>query len=131
VYTTWHVLLALQHSSHTAAIRAGGNALVRYQHADGGWGMGSSATNIETAYGVLALYTVLAAGIHTPAIEQAMRRGYEWLLRNYQSAVLSCDPWWINKELYCPLRVDRAFILSAMLAVALKYTDGGLLAKEL
>ena len=133
VYTTWHVLLALLHSPYTAAIEAGGNALVRYQHADGGWSMGPTATNIETAYGVLALYTVLAAGIRTPAIEQAARRGYEWLLRDYQPAVLPCDPCWINKELYCPLRVDRAFILSAMLTAALHEsdTDDGLLAKEL
>jgi hypothetical protein len=133
VYTTWHSLLALKGSTHTAAIEAAGNALIRYQHDDGGWSMGPTATNIETAYGVLALCTVLAAGVRSDAIVQAVRRGYEWLLRDYQPAVLPCDPCWINKELYCPLRVDRVFILSAMLAVALNegFTDGGLLAKEL
>jgi hypothetical protein len=133
VYTTWHVLLALKHSTHTAAMIAGGDALVRYQHPDGGWGMGPTATSVETAYGVLGLCTILAAGIRTAAFEHAVRQGYEWLRRDYQPGVLPCEPCWINKELYCPLRIDRVFILCAMLAVALddNNTDGILLAKAI
>lgn len=119
MYTTWHVLLALQSSGYYAAMQAGGRAFVRYQHADGGWGIGAQATAVETAYGVLALYTLIANGLRDEAFGQALRRGYEWLLRDYQPGTLPCEPRWINKELFCPLRIDRVFILSAMLVVAL------------
>jgi hypothetical protein len=123
VYTTWHALLALKNSRHAASMHAAGNALIRYQHADGGWGMGRTATSVETAYGVLALCTLLAHGMRSTALQHAVRRGYQWLLQAYRPATLPCDPCWINKELYCPPRIDRAFILSAMLAVALNDQD--------
>ena len=118
-YTSWHVLLALQDSGFHAAMEAGGQAFVRYQHEDGGWGIGAQASAVETAYGVLALSTLIANGLRDDAFIHALRRGYQWLLRVYQPATFPCEPRWINKELFCPLRIDRVFILSAMLVVAL------------
>lgn len=118
-YTSWHVLLALQNSGYHVAMQAGGDAFVRYQHDDGGWGIGEEATAVETAYGVLALSTLISHGARSEAFITALRRGYLWLLRDYQPATLPCEPRWINKELFCPLRIDRVFTLSAMLVVAL------------
>ncbi|HEX6287796.1 MAG TPA: hypothetical protein VFZ66_01325 [Herpetosiphonaceae bacterium] len=119
IYTTWHVLLALQHSGHTSAMQAAGDALIAYQHQDGGWGMGMASTSVETAYGVLALSTLLAEGMRGDLLRRSLRRGYEWLLQRYRPAMLPRDMGWMNKELYCPPRIDRVFILCAMLAVAL------------
>ncbi|HEY0738978.1 MAG TPA: prenyltransferase/squalene oxidase repeat-containing protein [Herpetosiphonaceae bacterium] len=118
-YTTWHVLLALQNSGYQVAMQAGGHAFVRYQHEDGGWGIGTEATAVETAYGVLALYTLIANGLRDESFVLALRRGYQWLLQEYQPGTLPCEPRWINKELFCPPRIDRVFILSALLVVAL------------
>jgi hypothetical protein len=123
LYTSWHVLLVLQASGHTAALEASGAALLRYQHPDGGWGIGASASAVETAYAVLALRTLLGAGVREQQFAAALRRGHTWLLHHYHPARLPDEPRWINKQLFCPLRIDQVFILCALLAVALDDGD--------
>ena len=123
LYTTLHVVLALINSGHTGHIRAlksAVDAMLAYQYADGGWGMGSKSTAIETAYAVLILLTLRAYGIAEHGVLHALQKAYQWLLRNYRPFHMSEDKCWTAKELYRPYRVDRAFELSAMLALALE-----------
>lgn len=120
LYTTLHVVLALTHSKDIRALKSAAKAMLAHQHADGGWGMGSKSTTTETAYGVLTLRTLRAYGILEYDILNALRKAHQWLLRNYRPFNTSEDKYWIGKELYRPYRVDRAFELSAMVALTLE-----------
>ncbi len=120
LYTTLHVVLALRQSGNMRAMKSAVDAMLAYQHADGGWGMESKSTTTETAYGVLTLRMLRDYGLLAPNALVALRKAYQWLLRNYRPFNMSEDKYWIDKELYRPYRVDRAFELSAMLALALE-----------
>lgn len=120
LYTTLHVVLALTNSRHTRALTSAVDTILAYQHTDGGWGMDSKSTTTETAYGVLALRTLRDYGLLDRGALDALRKAHQWLLRNYRPFNVSEDKYWIGKELYRPYRIDRAFELSAMLALALE-----------
>ena len=120
LYTTLHVVLALINSGHITALKSAFDAMLAHQHADGGWGMESKSTTIETAYAVLILRTLRAYGLVDNGLLDALQKAYQWLLRNYHPFNVSEDKGWTGKELYRPYRVDRAFELSAMLALALE-----------
>lgn len=120
LYTTLEVVLALTNSGHITALKSVVDAMLAHQHADGGWGMGSKSTATETAYGVLTLRTLRAYGLLGQGSLDALRKAHQWLLHNYRSFNVSKDKCWIGKELYRSCRVDRAFELSAMLALTLE-----------
>lgn len=120
LYTTLHVVLALTNSRHVGALKSAVDAMLAYQHADGGWGIDSKSTATETAYGILALRTLRDYGLLDGVALDALRKAHQWLLGNYRPFNVSEDKYWIDKELYHPFRVDRAFELSAMLALALE-----------
>lgn len=121
IYTTLHVLVALTHSAgDIGAMKSAVDALLAYQHPDGGWGEQSKSTTTETVYGVLALRTLRNHKFVADGVLDALRKAHKWLLRNYRPLNVIEDKYWIGKELYCPPRVDRAFELSAMLALALE-----------
>ena len=78
------------------------------QNPDGSWGY-LQATAEETAYALQALCIWKRNG-HT-VDEKVLRMGAKWLAQH------SNPPYpllWIGKCLYCPVRVVRAAILSAM-----------------
>ncbi|HEY1012649.1 MAG TPA: prenyltransferase/squalene oxidase repeat-containing protein [Herpetosiphonaceae bacterium] len=119
LYTTCHVLIALQGSPFKDAIREAVHALRVFQFEDGGWGMIDRSTTVETAYAVLALHAMRNEDILEERDLLMLRRGYEWLLNHYRPFRMKEYKCWLNKEIYCPQRIDRAYELSAMLAVTL------------
>ncbi|MBV9389012.1 MAG: hypothetical protein JOZ78_21560 [Chroococcidiopsidaceae cyanobacterium CP_BM_ER_R8_30] len=120
LYTTLHVVLALQNSGEKLAMKLTIEAILAYQHVDGGWGQEGKSTTAETAYGVLALRVLRDYGFYTQGISDALRKAYQWLLRNYRPFSVGEEKYWMAKELYRPFRIERAFELSAMLTLALE-----------
>ncbi|HYO53616.1 hypothetical protein [Archangium sp.] len=118
LYVTAHVMHAIQDA---AAMRTSIKTLLRLQKEDGGWGAGDHSTSVETAFAVPVLIELQDKGVEEgEAIRHALERANRYLQRAYRPFVPNREPMWIAKALYCPFRMDRAFELSAMLALALK-----------
>ncbi|WP_395846945.1 prenyltransferase/squalene oxidase repeat-containing protein [Cystobacter fuscus] len=126
LYTTTHVMLAIPEPE---VMRNSIATLLRCQKKDGGWGADVRSTRLETAFAVLVLHGLRNKGVEEEAIRSALSRANGYLRRTYQPFVMSGeedlkflheDPMWIGKALYHPFRMDRAFELSAMLALALE-----------
>jgi Squalene-hopene cyclase C-terminal domain/Prenyltransferase and squalene oxidase repeat len=117
LYTTAEVIMALAQANRTKALPAAVAALLWHQRDGGGWGSADRPTPAETAYAALALHMLRSRGICTKQIYSALERAATWLADNYKSMSLRDDLFWISKELYCPCRIDRIFILSAVLAL--------------
>ncbi|WP_437585270.1 hypothetical protein [Sorangium sp. So ce1000] len=116
IYTTSQVLLALSREDQLSAVESGMHALLRAQRDDGGWGAGGAATAAETAYAVLALHAARGNRELEPLARGAWQRGCDWLLAHDDADIDQEENLrWIGKELYCPARVDRAWVLSALL----------------
>ncbi|XYH92776.1 prenyltransferase/squalene oxidase repeat-containing protein [Sorangium sp. So ce1128] len=115
IYATTQVILALLHEGQMSAVKAGTEALLRAQREDGGWGAGCVSTAAETAYAVLAICAVQRDREHESMTRAAWRRGYSWLVANDHIDGDQENLRWIGKELYCPVRVDRAWILGSLL----------------
>ena len=105
-----------------AAIRARLEAtlawLARTQRSGGGWGLGTSATLEETAYGTLTATGLLRL---LPRPDNAVYRRMVQTARGYlrrhlsESADLASLPTlWVDKTLYAPPRVIRAAVLAAL-----------------
>jgi squalene cyclase len=119
LYGTMLALSALSGVEEQAAADARAKAaaaFLRYQRADGGWGCFESATPVETALGLLALFQIAKneaqAGAYLPAIEGA----HAYLRRHYNPRTVGDPCMWISKDLYSARRVDHAAVLCALLA---------------
>ncbi len=121
LYTTGHVMLALHPVRHQAALHAAIDALLTHQQLDGGWGSAETTTE-ETAYAVLALCHVQRQQ-KLPHIGAALSRAKEWLLHQYCPFASTGSKRWIGKETYRPLRIARAFELSALLTLLMEHGD--------
>lgn len=117
LYATAVVLDALAGRDDPAPVQAALHALITYQRADGGWGSGAATSVQESAYAVLALNTLRRAGEWHDAAESCWQRARGFLLANAEHRDRLPEALWIDKELYTPIRVDRAFLLSALLLV--------------
>ncbi|WP_438013587.1 prenyltransferase/squalene oxidase repeat-containing protein [Sorangium sp. So ce315] len=115
LYTTTQVMLALLQEGQMSAVKAGMAALLRAQREDGGWGAGSASTAAETAYAVLALFAARKDRELEAMTRGAWQGGSRWLMANADIELDQDQLRWIGKELYCPARVDRAWILGALL----------------
>ncbi len=115
LYTTAVVLHALSGGSHPAAARAGVRAIVSHQHADGGWSSRGPSSLQESAYAVLALNTQRHSSAWDAPAEATWRRARAFLARHAAERGRLPERLWIHKELYTPIRIDRAFLLSALL----------------
>lgn len=122
LYTTAQAIVALQHTEYRGAIRRAGEVMQAHQRQDGGWGIHRSTTE-ETAYSVLALYTLRNQGLLDAVGEAALKRGGRWLLNEYRPFAQAQEHCWLSKEPYRPLRVARAFELAATLA-AVRVLEG-------
>lgn len=120
LYTTHRAVLALDPSRDRESLLRARSALCAHQHEDGGLGSTSASTPFETAHGVLALHALAAKGESTDEVAARIERGYRYLLSQYRPFGPPEEPLWIAKEIYSMPRVDRAFELCAMLAVALE-----------
>lgn len=112
LYTTTQVMFAIPDPQR---MRTSIETLLREQKPDGGWG----TTTVETAFAVLILHHLRTKGVLEEAIHGALSRANTYLRGAYRPFVPNQEPMWIGKALYCPFRMDRAFELSAMLALAL------------
>lgn len=116
LYNTLHLVLALaaEPTGHTAVMHAQAD-LIQSQHANGGWGVTDEATPSETAYGLLALYTLHKQKLLTAAGRRAFRKGQAYLQSQISQADMDRTSLWIEKELYVPYRIEKMFELSALL----------------
>jgi hypothetical protein len=119
LYTTSQVIIALANSQYTDALRRAADALLAYQHADGGWGDGESATVEGTAYGVLALRVLMRHGLGTRGDQDALELAERWLLRSYHPFEHGdYEPCWLGKQSYLPRRIVRILQLVATFPTA-------------
>lgn len=116
LYATTQAMLAIPDA---AAMRTSIETLLRLQKEDGGWGSSDHTTAVETAFAVLVLNGLRNKGVEEEAIRGALARAHRYLRHAYRPFVPNDEPMWIGKALYCPFRMDRAFELSAMLALEL------------
>jgi hypothetical protein len=100
-------------------MRASVEAILREQKPDGGWGAADNTTTVETSHAVLILHHLRHKGLYEERIRDALKRANRFLRDNYRPFAPNQEPMWIGKALYCPFRMDRAFELSAMLALEL------------
>lgn len=115
LYATGRVLLPLAgRPEHRAAVRRALHALLESQQPDGGWGEWGSSVE-ETAYGVMALRTLLYADELDEAGERALGRGERWLLMGDRPTHAGTTTCWQAKEAYRPLRISRVVELVATL----------------
>ncbi len=115
LYNTLHSMLALAaEPMGYAAVMLAQEDLIHHQHADGGWGVNHEPTPSETAYGVLALYTLHKEGLLTDAGRHAFKRGQAFLQQFIDYPSLDRPSLWIEKELYVPPRIEKMFELSAL-----------------
>lgn len=116
LYNTLHVVLALaaEPSGYTAVMQAQDD-LIRSQHSNGGWGVNHEATASETAYGLLALYTLHKERLLTDSGHHAFKKGKAFLQQFIDHSSLDRTSLWIEKELYVPPRIEKMFELSALL----------------
>jgi hypothetical protein len=120
LYTTSQVMIALAQTGEAAALRAATESLISFQHEDGGWGVSSTSTLSETAYAVHALYgSRVTPGASGVAVRRALQKAARWMAAQ-EDVPHAVETYWIGKELYGPVRVDRAFVLSARLALELE-----------
>lgn len=118
LYITHRAILALRPDDE--ALRAVRAALLAQQRADGGFGASAGEDDSETAYGLLSLRELRRKGLGGTDVEAAIERAYHLLTSRYRPFAPGTAPLWIGKELYGMLRVDRVFVLSAMLSTALE-----------
>jgi halimadienyl-diphosphate synthase len=117
LYTTAEVMTALAHANRTQTLPTAVAALLRCQRADGGWGCTDRSTLAETAYVALAFQALRSRGVCVDQIQGSLPRAAAMLADNYDEMTLRSNLFWIDKELYCPYRIDQAYILSAMIAL--------------
>jgi hypothetical protein len=112
LYTTGQIIVALAGNGHAEALNRATRAILTHQHSDGGWGPHSSDPE-ETAYGVVALRTLLRQGGERPGVRQAIERAEQWMLNNYRPFHLNMWSCWLGKETYRPHRLARTIELVA------------------
>jgi hypothetical protein len=111
-----HVALTSLAGFPSSAKRAAARAYLDHQNADGGWGSTQQSTLVETAYGLLALCRIAADSEDASGCRRAIAAAHEYLRRN-EAERGSYEPrFWISKDLFGARRVERAIVLSALLA---------------
>lgn len=106
-YTTAHAVIALRGLDDYLADRAA-NWMLYSQNPDGSWG-NYLPTAEETAYALQALILSRRAGMDVPL--EPIRMAADWLSQHLDAPYPNL---WIGKSLYCPERVVKGTILSAM-----------------
>jgi hypothetical protein len=125
LYPTSQVVTALARAGVVAPVRRALHAIVQHQNEDGGWGIEGHSTAVETSYAVHVLHAVRRLTMEQETAERALLRATRWLLAYGEASLADGAMLWVGKELYCPYRVDQAFVLSAMLRLSLNAAEGG------
>ena len=106
-YPTAHAIIACA-GYEDEIVEGAVQDLIASQNPDGTWGR-LQATAEETAYALQALCAWERHG--HPVDEKVLRIGAEWLTQHLDPPY---PPLWLGKCLYCPERVVKATILSAL-----------------
>ena len=120
LYTTLEVVIALLSLGYKDELVQAKQAILRAQHKCGGWGIGKESTIVETSYSTLALYMLDKHSLLDDDDHIALNRGQQWLFEHYQSKNIQDERYWLGKELYIPYRVDRIYVLCALLTAVLE-----------
>ncbi len=80
------------------------------QRSNGAWGYYEDCTPEETSYCIQAL-SIWCLHSSTPRVRNSIRLAYNWMISNPNAQNPSL---WIGKALYCPSKVVRSSILSAL-----------------
>jgi hypothetical protein len=112
LYTTGQIMVALAGGSHGEMLNRATHAILTHQHSDGGWGPHGSNPE-ETAYGVMALRTMLREHGDRTGVHQAIERAGQWMLSNYRPFQLNMWSCWLGEETYRPHRLARTIELVA------------------
>ena len=115
IYNTLEVTFALQQLGYTEEMRKAVRLLVENQNADGSWGSTGIGTQIDTSYALITLYQASKVALLCPAGQQALTRGYQWLVAQPHKQMQG-EQVWLGKELYSPYRVDQIYKLVSILA---------------
>jgi hypothetical protein len=122
LYTTSHVVQSLApKAQYTERLDLAFETLLAYQKPDGGWGANGHSTPIETAYGVMTLRTLRDHPAFHERVSVSLQHAHRYLAQHYRPCIDDRTMCWIGKEMYRPYRVDRAFEVSALLALELDY----------
>lgn len=119
LYTTLEVLLAFDQLDYGTKLLPVADVLLKAQNPDGGWGSSTHSTQAETSYALTALSTIESYISVEGAVQGAINQGYHWLLEQHTQQAPTQERLWLGKELYSPYRVDRLYVVSALLSVAL------------
>jgi hypothetical protein len=111
-------MIALARAGETQALGKAVQGLLAEQHADGGWGFAPAPSLAETAYAVHALFSLKGSVLFSADVQRALHRAARFMQSREQQVQNLTETYWIGKELFCPYRVDRAFVLTALLALA-------------
>ena len=114
-YGTSIALMALRGASYTAPQQRCQRTLIATQRRGGAWGSSAKPTCVETAFAVLGLYSLARDNLLDSGAWNALWRGQQMLLAQWETGVPD-NRVWVCKELYSPRRVDRAYVLTAILA---------------
>jgi hypothetical protein len=115
-YSTCLALSALKKWPVSAVWHAARRILLASQGSEGSWCDSGRDALLETAYALLALWMVHDEQGEDAALARAVAHGHCFLARHAHSATYHARPIWIGKDLFSPPRIDRSFILSALLA---------------
>lgn len=113
LYTTSQVIISLASLPHLPALQRATAALIDRQDSSGGWGGVYEANAEETAYGVLALRSLVMHGVDAPDVLRALGRAERWMLNHYRTFIADDQPCWLGKESYLPNRIVRMLRLVA------------------
>jgi hypothetical protein len=117
VYTLSHAVFALRTANYPATIDRAVSALMTYQLDSGGWGTCGAANRVETAYAILTLCALFRDGRLDSRAVTALVRAARWLAKSVNDYEAPDQELWLNKQTYSVPRIDRTFILSALMAV--------------
>ncbi len=130
----WHVswgyitleVLAVLRQHHFFLYRRACQVLLANQDLDGAWGSGGNHANVlDTSYAMLTLRFADQESLESERILQALRSGLSWLSNQDVRSNSSLPKLWLGKELYSPYRVDRIYLLGAMLSTHFQLSENG------
>jgi halimadienyl-diphosphate synthase len=117
LYLTGHTVAALCEAGRPQEALQALPFVLSHQREDGSWGERGSSME-ETAYAVQLLSVLDRAGVLPTHGSRALEAATRWMIYHYRPFAADNEQVWIGKELYRPVRVVRAFHLSALLGVA-------------
>jgi halimadienyl-diphosphate synthase len=119
LYLTGHTVAALCEAGMAKDALRTLPYVLSHQHEDGAWGS-RGASMEETAYAAQLLATLDRAGVLPEGGSRALKAATHWMTTHYRPLAPDNEQVWIGKELYRPIRVVRAFTLSALLSTVLE-----------